>query len=122
MIDISQLEKLVEDLRGLLPGIIATDIWIRETSKSLAGYNAQPAAVDLFNTLTRDLENLLAGAKFPELHRYIILDLQGNHSVVIIRHGSDILQGLLIDSRSTNMGQVLALGLPMALDRVKNAR
>ncbi|WP_024539006.1 hypothetical protein [Comamonas badia] len=122
-VDINKLEQLIEDLRSLLKdGLAATDIWDRSTGLSLAGYNAQPAAVALFNQLTGDLVDTLSGAGFPKLNRYYLLDLDADNAVVIMRHGDDLLQGALLNSKKVNMGILFSIAIPKAIDAVAKAR
>jgi hypothetical protein len=121
-IDVARLEKLVGDMRESLQGLLATDIWVADTGQSIASYNGQPVASKLFNTLTDDLNEALSTSGFPVINRYYLLELEGNATSLVIRHGDDLRQGVLIDTRFTNVGTMLALGLPMALRAVEEAR
>ncbi|MBS0313686.1 MAG: hypothetical protein LC098_11770 [Burkholderiales bacterium] len=122
-IDIAKLEKSVADLQALLrDGLLATDIWDPATGLSLAGINPQPAATALFNVLTTDIGTTLVNSGFPPLNRYYLLDLGNNNAVVILKHGEDLLQGILLDSRKANMGILFSVALPKALDAVQKAR
>jgi hypothetical protein len=121
-IDIAHLEKLIARMQETLPGLVATDIWIAETGVSIAAYNGQPVATQLFNKLTTDLSDALAASGFPVINRYYLLELEGNLASLVIRHGEDLRQGVLIDTRHTNIGTMLALGLPMAQRGVEEAR
>ena len=121
-IDVARLEKLVSQMRDSLQGLLATDIWVAETGQSIASFNGQPVASKLFNTLTDDLNLALSTSGFPVINRYYLLELEGNATSLVIRHGDDLRQGVLIDTRFTNVGTMLALGLPMALRGVEEAR
>jgi hypothetical protein len=122
-LDIAQLDTAVNDLKGLLKdGLLATDIWDRETGLSLAGHNAQPAAVALFTQVTNDLVAVLSNAGFPSLRRYLLLDLDGNSTVMVIRHGDDLLQGMLLNNQRANLGLLIAVALPRMLEAVAKAR
>jgi hypothetical protein len=121
-INVARLEKLVGQMRESLQGLLATDIWVAETGQSIASYNGQPVASQLFNTLTDDLNTALSTSGFPVINRYYLLELEGNATSLVIRHGDDLRQGVLIDTRYTNVGTMLALGLPMALRGVEEAR
>ena len=122
-LDIAQLDTAVNDLKGLLKdGLLATDIWDRETGLSLAGHNAQPAAVALFTQVTNDLVAVLSNAGFPSLRRYLLLDLDGNSTVMVIRHGEDLLQGMLLNNQRANLGLLIAVALPRMLESVAKAR
>ena len=122
-VDIPKLEQAVADLRTLLrDGLLATDIWDRATGLSLAGINPQPAATALFNMLTNDITSTLGNSGFPPLNRYYLLDLGDSNSVVIIQHGPDLLQGVLLDSSKANMGILFSVALPKAIEAVQKAR
>ena len=121
-INVERLERLVLEMHESLPGLLATDIWSNETGESLAAYNGQPVASKLFNTLTDELNEALSTSGFPVIGRYYLLELEGNATTFVIRHRDDLRQGALIDTRYTNVGTMLALGLPMALRGVEEAR
>lgn len=121
-IDLDQLNTCVEGLKALLKdGLLATDIWDRHDGLSLAGHNSQPAAVGLFTQLTAELVNTLKDSGFPGLNRYYLLDMEGDHSVLLIRHGEDLLQGLLLNNKKVNLGVLMSVALPRALDQIAKA-
>lgn len=122
-VDIAKLEFAIEELRGVLKdGLMAVDIWDRQNGLSLASFNAQPAAVALFTQVTNDLASALSTAGFPGLNRYYLLDLDGDSSVLIVRHGTDLLAGLLLNNKKANLGLLVAVALPRLLDAVAKAR
>jgi hypothetical protein len=121
-INIERLKRLVLEMHESLPGILATDIWIADAGDSLAAYNGQPAALEVTNTLTNTLIEATAAAGFPGINRYFLLDLAGDTTAMVILHGDNLRQGVLLDTRFTNIGTMLALGLPMAVRGVAEAR
>lgn len=122
-IDITRLEQSVAETVSLLKdGLIATDIWDRETGLSLAGHNPQAEAVALFNLLTNEIQNTLATSGFPTLSNYYLLELEANHLVVIMRHGDDLMSGMLLDSSKTNLGVLVSVAIPRRLAAVNAAR
>lgn len=122
MIDTKQLDAAVQDLRSVLrDGLMATDIWDRSDGLSLAGFNQQPVAVALFTRITQELEGSLADSNFPPLGRYYLLDMEGNHTVVVINHGA-ILQGILVDNKRANLGIVVSVAIPRMLEAVTRAK
>jgi hypothetical protein len=120
--NIARLEQVVADMQANLRGLIATDIWERDSRRSLASLASQPAAVALFGDLTANLKDALGGAGFPGLNRFFILDLEADNTVMVIQHGTDILQGLLLNTKLTNMGTMLSIGLRTAQQGVEEAR
>ncbi len=120
--DTNLLDTAVADLRGLLrDGLLATDIWDRSAGLSLASYNQQPVAVALFTRITEELEESLRDSNFPPLARYYLLDMDGNHTVAIINHGT-LLQGMLVDNRRANLGILISVAIPRMLEMVANAK
>lgn len=116
------LEAAVQDLRNILrDGLVATDIWDRGTGLSLAGHNQQPVAVALFTRITDEMEQSLRDSNFPPLSRYYLLDMEGNHTVVVVNHGN-LLQGILVDSKRANLGILIAVAIPKMLEAVARAK
>lgn len=121
-VDLEQLNACVESMKSLLKdGLLAMDIWDLNDGLSLAGHNSQPAAVGLFTQLTNELLNTLRDSGFPGLNRYYLLDMEGDHTVLLIRHGPTLLQGLLLNNKKVNLGVLLSVALPRALEMVGKA-
>lgn len=122
MIDTKLLDLAVQDLRGVLrDGLLATDIWDRTDGLSLAGYNQQPVAVALFTRITTELESSLVDSNFPPLGRYYLIDMVGNHTAVVINHGS-LIQGMLVDNKRANLGILISVAIPRMLEAVARAK
>ncbi len=122
MIDTKLLDLAVQDLRSVLrDGLVATDIWERTDGLSLAGYNQQPVAVALFTRITLELETSLADSNFPPLARYYLMDMEGNHTVVVVNHGT-LLQGMLVDNKRANLGIVISVAIPRMIEAIAKAR
>jgi hypothetical protein len=122
MIDTKALDLAVQDLRNILrDGLVATDIWDRAAGLSMAGFNQQPVAVALFTRITTELESSLADSNFPPLARFYLLDMEGNHTVVVINHGA-LLQGILCDNKRANLGILISVAIPRMLDAVARAK
>jgi hypothetical protein len=122
MIDTKLLDNAVQDLRNVLrDGLVATDIWDRTDGLSLAGYNQQPVAVALFTRITGELEGSLTDSNFPPLARYYLIDMEGNHTAVVINHGP-LLQGMLVDNKRANLGILISVAIPRMIEIVGKAR
>jgi hypothetical protein len=122
MIDTKVLDLAVQDLRNILrDGLVATDIWDRSAGLSLAGFNQQPVAVALFTRITDELDSSLADSNFPALGRYYLIDMEGNHTVVMVNHGS-LLQGMLVDNKRANLGILISVAIPRMLEAVARAK
>ena len=122
-INVEKLEAALQELKATLKeGLIASDIWDRTSGLSLAGIESQPAAVALFTEVTNTLTDTLAESGFPGLGRYYFMELAGDHIVVIIRHGDDLLHGILMNSKKVNLGILLSVAVPKAIASVEKAR
>ncbi len=122
-IDVSRLEQVVKEAKEILrDGLVATDIWDRETGLGLAGHNPQPEAVALFNQLTDQMTSTLAGSNFPALNRYYLLDLEGGNTVVCQKHGDDLMSGMLLDAAKVNLGILVSIVIPKFTAGVAAAR
>jgi hypothetical protein len=122
-INVDKLEAAIQELKSTLKeGLLASDIWDSSMGLSLAGYNPQPAAVALFTEMTNTLRSTLADSGFPGLNRYFFLDLEGDHMVMIIRHGNGLLQGILMNSKKVNLGLLMSVVLPKMILSVERAR
>jgi hypothetical protein len=122
-IDVNLLEQTVKEAKETLrEGLVATDIWDRETGLSLAGFNPQPEAVALFNQLTNEMASTLAGSNFPGLNRYFLLDLDGGNTVVCQKHGDDLMSGMLLDAAKVNLGILVSIVIPKYAAGVAAAR
>jgi hypothetical protein len=122
MIDTKILDLAVQDLRNILrDGLVATDIWERSAGLSLAGFNQQPVAVALFTRITTELESSLADSNFPPLGRFYLLDMEGNHTVVMVNHGA-LLQGMLVDNKRANLGILISVAIPRMLEAIARAK
>lgn len=121
-IDNKAIELAVQDLKNVLrDGLVATDIWDRASGLSIAGFNQQPVAVALFTRITTEMESSLTDSQFPGLGRYYLIDMEGNHTVVVVNHG-ELLQGMLVDNKRANLGLLISVAIPRMLDSVTKAK
>lgn len=122
-IDIEKLDALTQELKTTLKeGLLASDIFDRATGLSLSSFNHQPTATALFTEVTNVITSTLADSGFPNLKRYYLVDMENDHSVMIVRHGNDLLQGILMNSQKVNLGILLSVALPKVLAGVEKAR
>ena len=119
--DINKLNESIEILKkDLGDGLLATDIFDSKDGQSIAAFNSQPAASALFNKMTNFMKDALEGAGFPGLGKYYILDLVDDKMVIVTVMG-DFQWGMLIDRSKTQMGLMLNVILPKAIDSFEEA-
>lgn len=122
-IDVQKLNAAMEEVKSTLKdGLLSAEIWDREAGLSFVSYNPQPIAVALFSEVTKMLKSTLDDSGFPGLKRYYLLDMENDHMAMVILHGNDILQGLLMNSKKINLGILMAVLLPKTLESIEKAR
>jgi hypothetical protein len=47
--------------------------------------------------------------------------MEGNHTVVMINHGS-LLQGMLVDNKRANLGLLISVAIPRMIEAVAKAK
>ncbi|MHB1010204.1 MAG: hypothetical protein ACYC1E_13390 [Propionibacteriaceae bacterium] len=125
MLDVewSQLERALADLQSQLrDGLVAADILDLTTRVSLVSFNANPEASAQFVLMTEQLNRMLEEIMYPGINRYVLLDLESDHSAVVVRSGADMLLVMLVDNTRTTLGMLLAVAVPGALETLAAAR
>lgn len=123
-VDVNKLEECWDVLKkSLKDGLLFGDIWHTGTAMSVSSFNGgNAAATALFDELTRELNDSLSGSGFPALNRFYLLNLKDDNQVLVIRHGNDLMQGMLLDPKRVNIGLLFAVAIPKALATVEQAR
>jgi len=118
-IEMDRLEAATQELKATLKeGLITTDIWDRHTGLTLMGINSNPTAVALLTEIVSQINSHLEASGFPVLSRYFFAELKDHQAIMVIPHGDDLLQGILLDTAKTNLGILLAVALPKMLSRI----
>lgn len=123
-VDVEKLEECWGALKKTLKdGLLSGDIWHTGTAMSVSSFaGGNAAATALFDQLSKDFNDSLEGSGFPALNKFYFLNLQDNNQVLIIRHGDDLMQGMLLDPKRVNIGLLFAVAIPKALATVEEAR
>lgn len=121
--DIAALERAFDDMKTQLGGgLVSTSIWDRRTERRYLMIKEHAHAAMMFNALTDSIAAALDNSGFPRLNRYYLIDLEQEHVVVIIRHGDDTLQGVLVNAKHCNVGLLLTVVVPRLLRQIRDAR
>jgi DNA-binding response OmpR family regulator len=121
IMNIQKLNEAIETLKkDLGDGLLASDIWMSQDGQSIAAYNSRPEATALFNELTTHMNKTLKGAGFPILGRFYLLDLADKQMVIVIPMG-DYGWGMLVDGHKSQLGLLLNVALPHAIDVFEEA-
>jgi len=118
--NVKKLKEAVETLKNDLgDGLLATGISGLD-GQAIAGYNVHPKACVLFRSITDILNKSLKESGFPELGKYYILDLVDGHIAVVIPLG-DFQWLIFIDSKKVQLGLLLNIAIPHAIDVFEKA-
>ncbi|HSQ35031.1 MAG TPA: hypothetical protein VLQ89_03470, partial [Candidatus Binatia bacterium] len=97
-----------------------TDIFLSDSSRSLAGWNSHPLACSRFASITRSLIDSLRISGFPRLGAYYLLDLNDDQLLFIVV--KDELQwGFLLQGAKKHLGLLLNIVLPRALKALEDS-
>ena len=115
-----RLAAAVEAFRERLgAALVACDIW-GPNGLSLAGYQARPGAVALFGDITSRLIRSLADGGFPTLGRYYLIELTDKKIVCVLVYKYHHW-GALVDLEKVNLGILLGIAIPKAIDDLRVA-
>jgi hypothetical protein len=121
--DIKKLKEAVKFLKDQLgKGLVNTDIWSTADGQSLASHNSKPKAVALFNQLTQQMANALSQSEedFVELGRYYLIDLVGDHMIIVLYLG-DYQWGILFNKNEVQLGLLMNIVIPQVIDIFEEA-
>jgi len=120
--NIQKLKESIEVLKRDLDGaLLACDIWPPGTAQPILGFNSQPKATALFDKLTTFLRDALAGAEFPPINEYYMLDLANNATVMVLQLEQGYQWGMLVDKSKVHLGMLLSIAIPNAKKRFSEA-
>ena len=110
--NIKKLNNSVDMLKEYLgDSLLACDIWMTNTGQSIAGYNAQPKATDLFEQATSFLNKSLNEAGFPRLGKYYLMDCEGDSLILVLQFGK-YQWAILVSKSKTKLGLLLNVIVP----------
>lgn len=122
--NIKKLQESMEVLReNMGGGLLAADIYSAKDGQPIIALdnNPQPVADALFTNIINMLNSALKDAQFPALSRYLIMDLDGNKSGIVIPLG-EYQWGMLVDNKKSQLGLVLNVAIPKAIAAFEEAR
>ena len=115
-----KLAPAIDSFRERLgTALISCDIWGPD-GLSLAGFNPKPEAVALFGDITTRLVRSLADGNFPSLGRYYLLELTDKKIVCVLVYRNH-QWGALVDMDKVNMGMLISIAIPKALEDLRQA-
>jgi hypothetical protein len=113
------MEVLKENLGG---GLLAADIYGAKDGQTIIAVDnhPQPVADALFAKIISMLTGALKDAKFPNLGKYVLIDMEGDKAGIVLPLG-DYQWGMLVDTKKTQLGLALNVAIPKALAAFREA-
>jgi hypothetical protein len=124
-VDLGKLEEAVEALKNHLRGsLLASSIWDRRTRTMLVAFHSDGRAVPLFTDIADFIDEKLAKAGLPGIDQWSMDHLKGGHIGMVVRHGPDLMQGIILDGAraQSQLGLLFSVCVPQLVASVKAAR
>lgn len=120
--DTDQINKAVEGLKtDLKEGLLTCDIWISGTGQPIASYDGgNVKATALFDQITENIKKALEVANFPGIDPYYMFFLE-NGTLILIILVENLQWGVSIDPSKAQLGLVLNIAIPNAVENLKKA-
>ncbi|MBN2695618.1 hypothetical protein JXR93_13235 [bacterium] len=121
--NVSAIQKAIDDVKkNGGDGIVAMDIFGRQDSMAIAGFNTNPQACALFNRIFSQLIKSLEGANFPTNLSYYTLMLEDGKAVFVGHiKGSEFMYGMLTDFTKIQQGMLTNIILPQFIKQITSA-
>ena len=119
--NVGKLNAAIEVLKSNLgESLLSTAIAMNVDGQSIAGFNSSPKfaafivkAINVINDATK-----IGG--LPQIGKYATFDLQEDRVLVVLPLG-EYIWGILLDSSKTQMGLLLNIEIPAAIDAFAEA-
>jgi hypothetical protein len=119
--NIPKLNEAIEILKtNLGDSLIATAIAMTVDGQSIAGYSSNPKLAAVMVKLVKVINDVTKIGGLPQLERYATFDLQEDRMLVLLPLG-DYVWGMILDTNKTQMGLLLNIELPAAIDAFAEA-
>ncbi len=119
--NIQKLNEAIEILKtNLGESLISTCIAMSVDGQSIAGFNSNPKFAALIVKLVQVANDTAKKGGLPQLEKYATFDLQEDRVLVLLPLG-DYVWGILLDSQKTQMGLLLNIEIPSAIEAFAEA-
>ncbi|HNQ18798.1 MAG TPA: hypothetical protein PLW90_08600 [Smithellaceae bacterium] len=119
--NIAKLNKAIEVLKNNLgDSLLCTAIALEADGQSIAGFNANPKFAALIVKIIKVTNDAVKISGLPEIGKYATFDLQDDRILVVLPLG-EYIWGILLDSTKTQMGLLLNMEIPLAIEAFAEA-
>jgi len=113
----NNLENIIDDLKSnLSEGLLACDIWSKETGLSLVAYNQNFKYTAVLNKTMKELEKNLLSLGIPAFNNYQITELEMQTLLIILKLDDTHYIGFLLDKTKVAFGTLLHIIIPNIID------
>lgn len=121
--NVQKLKESMEVLKeNLGPGLIASDIYGAKDGQAIIAMDNKPSPVAdaLFSKIISMLDSALKDAKFPNLGKWVIIDMDGDKAGIVLPLG-EYQWGMLVDYNKSQLGLALNVAIPKAIKAFNEA-
>jgi hypothetical protein len=119
--NIPKLNEAIEILKtNLGESLIATTIAMTIDGQSIAGFNSNPKLAAVIVKLAKVINEITKIGGLPQLEKYATFDLQDEKVLIVLPLG-DYIWGIVLDTNKTQMGLLLNIEIPAAIDAFAEA-
>ena len=119
--NVRKLTEAVELLKtNLGDSLISTAIAMNIDGQSIASYNSSPKFAALIVKIIKVINDTTKIGGLPQMGKYATFDLQEDRVLVVLPLG-DYIWGIVLDNTKTQMGLLLNIEIPAAIDAFSEA-
>ncbi len=119
--NVKKLNEAMEELKANVgPGLLSSSIVSSADGQMLVAFNGHAKTCALFTQMTNYLARALKESGLEELGKYYIIDMT-NHRMGIVIPLGDFWWGLVTDSQKAQLGLLLNVAIPRAIDMFEEA-
>jgi len=119
--NVAKLNAAIELLKNNLgESLLSTAIAMNVDGQSIAGFNSSPKFAALIVKAINTINDAAKIGGLPQIGRYATFDLQDDRVLVVLPLG-EYIWGILLDSAKTQMGLLLNIEIPRAIDAFAEA-
>jgi hypothetical protein len=119
--NVGKLNTAIEVLKSNLgESLLSTAIAMNVDGQSIAGFNSSPKFAAFIVKAINVINDATKMGGLPQIGKYATFDLQEDRVLVVLPLG-EYIWGILLDSSKTQMGLLLNIEIPSAIDAFAEA-
>ncbi len=119
--NVTKLNEAIGLLKtNLGESLLSTTIAMNIDGQSIAGFNSSPKFAALIVKIVKVVNDTVKISGIPQIGKYATFDLQDDQLLVILPLG-EYIWGILLDGTKTQMGLLLNIEIPAAIDAFAEA-